>query len=139
RGGVEARSEQGQTAGAVNSTVRRRNASAWLLPDPRSQARTPWGLRERMRRFDDADELDAVVVGCGAAGGVLVQRLARGGWKVAALEAGPFWDPDRDWVSDEAGSHHLYWEEPRVIGGSDPVPLGANNSGRGVGGSTVHY
>ena len=47
--------------------------------------------------------------------------------------------PDADWVSDEAGSHHLYWTEPRVIGGADPVPLGSNNSGRGVGGSMVHY
>ncbi|HWG74404.1 MAG TPA: GMC oxidoreductase [Acidimicrobiales bacterium] len=32
---------------------------------------------------------------------------------VVALDAGPFWDPDADWVSDEAGSHRLYWTEPR--------------------------
>ena len=120
-------------------SVRRRNASAWLLPDPRTQVRTPWALRERMRRFGDEEQLDAVIVGAGAGGGVLVQRLARRGWKVAALDAGPFWDPDADWVSDEAGSHSLYWTEPRLIGGTDPVPLGSNNSGRGVGGSTVHY
>ena len=55
------------------------------------------------------------------------------------LEAGPFWDPDQDWVSDEAGSHRLYWTEQRVIGGSDPVELGKNNSGHGVGGSMIHY
>ena len=58
---------------------------------------------------------------------------------MVGLDAGPFWDPDADWVSDEAGSHHLYWTEPRVISGTDPVPLGSNNSGRGVGGSMVHY
>jgi choline dehydrogenase-like flavoprotein len=92
-----------------------------------------------MRRFEDRDELDLVIVGCGAGGSTLLQRLARAGWKVAALDAGPFWDPDADWVSDELGSHRLYWTEPRVITGSDPVPLGANNSGRGVGGSMVHY
>jgi choline dehydrogenase-like flavoprotein len=92
-----------------------------------------------MRRFDDDDEVDLAIVGCGAGGSVLLQRLARAGWKVVALEAGPFWDPDKDFVSDEAGSHHLYWTEPRVIGGADPVPLGSNNSGRGVGGSMVHY
>ena len=56
-----------------------------------------------------------------------------------ALDAGPFWDPTADWVSDELGSHHLYWTEPRVISGTDPVPLGSNNSGRGVGGSMIHY
>ena len=80
-----------------------------------------------------------MVVGCGAGGSTLLQRLARQGWRVVGLDAGPFWDPDTDWVSDEAGSHHLYWTEPRVIGGADPVPLGSNNSGRGVGGSMVHY
>ena len=92
-----------------------------------------------MRRFEDGDELDAVIVGCGAGGATMLQRLARAGWRVAALDAGPFWDPDADWVSDELGSHRLYWNEPRVISGSDPVPLGSNNSGRGVGGSMVHY
>jgi choline dehydrogenase-like flavoprotein len=92
-----------------------------------------------MRHFDDDDEVDLVIVGCGAGGGVLLQRLARAGWKVVALDAGPFWDPDTDWVSDEAGSHHIYWTEPRVISGADPVPLGSNNSGRGVGGSMIHF
>ncbi|HMC71370.1 MAG TPA: GMC family oxidoreductase, partial [Mycobacteriales bacterium] len=92
-----------------------------------------------MRRFDDTDEVDIAIVGCGAGGSTLLQRLARAGWKAVAFDAGPFWDPDRDWVSDELGSHHLYWTEPRVITGSDPVPLGSNNSGRGVGGSMVHY
>jgi choline dehydrogenase-like flavoprotein len=117
--------------------VRARNASAWLLPA--GQERTDHRLREQMRRYADTDELDAVIVGCGAGGATMAQRLARAGWRVAALEAGPFWDPDQDWVSDEAGSHHLYWTEPRVITGGDPVPLGSNNSGRGVGGSMVHF
>ncbi|HET7665417.1 MAG TPA: GMC family oxidoreductase N-terminal domain-containing protein, partial [Mycobacterium sp.] len=92
-----------------------------------------------MRRYHDGDDIDVAIVGCGAGGSVLAQRLARAGWRVVAFDAGPFWDPDRDWVSDELGSHHLYWTEPRVIGGTDPVPLGSNNSGRGVGGSMVHY
>jgi choline dehydrogenase-like flavoprotein len=92
-----------------------------------------------MRRFDDDEDLDLVIVGCGAGGSTILQRLARHGWKVAALDAGPFWDPDADWVSDEVGSSRLYWTEPRVISGADPVPLGSNNSGRGVGGSMIHY
>jgi choline dehydrogenase-like flavoprotein len=117
--------------------VRARNESAWLLP--LDGTRTNHALRRDMRRFADTDEVDLVVVGCGAGGATLTQRLTRAGWDVVALDAGPFWDPDTDWVSDEAGSHHLYWTEPRVIGGDDPVPLGSNNSGRGVGGSMVHY
>lgn len=94
---------------------------------------------DTMRRYDDDDEVDLVVVGAGAGGSVLAQRLARRGWRVVILEAGPFWHPDEDWVSDEAGAHELYWTENRVIAGTDPVELGKNNSGRGVGGSMVHY
>jgi choline dehydrogenase-like flavoprotein len=122
--------------GLSNRAVRDRNESAWLLPPTPG---TDHGLRHDMRRFEDEDEIDLVIVGCGAGGSTVLQRLARAGWRVAALDAGPFWDPEKDWVSDEAGSHHLYWTEPRVISGSDPVPLGSNNSGRGVGGSMVHY
>jgi choline dehydrogenase-like flavoprotein len=117
--------------------VRRRNASAWLLPN--DGTRTNHALRRDMRRYEQDDEVDVVVIGCGAGGAVLTQRLAHRGWRVVAFDAGPFWDPDRDWVSDEAGSHQLYWNEPRVISGSDPVALGNNNSGRGVGGSMVHF
>jgi choline dehydrogenase-like flavoprotein len=117
--------------------VRRRNESAWLLPN--DGTRSNHRLRDEMARYDNADEVDLVVIGCGAGGAVLTQRLARRGWRIVAFDAGPFWDPDRDWVSDEAGSHQLYWNEPRVIDGDDPVPLGSNNSGRGVGGSMVHF
>jgi choline dehydrogenase-like flavoprotein len=117
--------------------VKHRNESAWLLPN--DGTRTNHRLRQDMRRFAPTEEVDAVVIGCGAGGGVITQRLARRGWRVIAFDAGPFWDPDRDWVSDEAGSDHLYWTEPRVISGDDPVALGSNNSGRGVGGSMVHF
>ncbi len=95
--------------------------------------------RSRMRRFADHDEVDLLIVGAGAGGSVLAQRLARRGWRIVILESGPFWDPDEDWVSDEAGQHKLYWTAPRVIGGDDPVELGKNNSGHGVGGSMIHY
>jgi len=92
-----------------------------------------------MRRYQDADEVDYVIVGCGSGGGVLLQRLSRAGLRVVALEAGPFWDTERDWVSDEAGSHKLYWEDLRITGGTDPLAFGANNSGKGVGGGSVHW
>jgi choline dehydrogenase-like flavoprotein len=123
--------------GSDYAAIRERNESAWLIPNDGN--RTDHRLRADMRRFADDDEVDIVVIGAGAGGGVLTQRLARAGWTVVCLDAGPFWDPDQDWVSDERGSHTLYWTEPRQIGGSDPVPLGSNNSGRGVGGSMVHF
>ncbi|MEU2632975.1 hypothetical protein ABZ641_39265, partial [Kitasatospora sp. NPDC007106] len=137
------RSRLREAAGTLRLTassqkaIRERNASAWLLPE--DGTRFDHRLVEHMRRFDDTEEVDLVVVGCGAGGATLTQRMAHAGWSVVCLEAGPFWDPDTHWVSDEAGSHHLYWTEPRVISGTDPVPMGSNNSGRGVGGSTVHF
>jgi len=91
-----------------------------------------------MRRFGE-EEVDYVIVGVGAGGGVMLQRLARAGFRVVGFDAGPFWDTEKDWVSDEAGSHKLYWEDPRVIGGSEPLTLGSNNCGKGVGGGTVHW
>jgi choline dehydrogenase-like flavoprotein len=110
------------------------NDSAFLLDVHRRAV-----VRDRMARYDDAFEVDLAIVGAGAGGATLAQRLARRGWKVVVLESGPFWDPDEDFVSDEAGSHRLYWTDERITGGSDPVELGKNNSGHGVGGSMVHY
>ena len=98
-----------------------------------------WRLDREMREYRPADEVDVCIVGTGAGGGVLAQRLARFGFSVVALEAGDWHDTEYDMVSDEAGSARLYWTDVRVTGGTDPLEFGANNSGRGVGGSTIHY
>jgi choline dehydrogenase-like flavoprotein len=92
-----------------------------------------------MRRFRPTDEVDYAIVGVGAGGGVLLQRLARAGFHVVGFDAGPFWDTESDWVSDEKGAHNLYWNDKRITGGENPLALGANNSGKGVGGGTVHW
>ncbi len=111
------------------------NDSAWLL-DPHKR-----GLQnlDRMRRYGQSETVDLVVVGAGAGGITLAQRLARAGWRVVILEKGPFWDPDRDWVSDEKGAGPIYWTDKRIISGADPVEMGKNNSGVGVGGSMTHF
>jgi len=96
-------------------------------------------LPSPMRRFPETETVDYCIVGVGSAGGVLVQRLARAGFRVVALEAGPFWDTEKDWVSDEKGSHELYWNDLRITGGTHPLALGENNSGKGVGGGSVHW
>jgi choline dehydrogenase-like flavoprotein len=111
------------------------NDSPWLLDHHKR------GLQNlaRMRRYAERDPVDMLVVGAGAGGVTLAQRLARAGWRVVILEKGPFWDPDRDWVSDEAASHPIYWTDKRIIGGNDPIQMGKNNSGVGVGGSMTHF
>lgn len=86
-----------------------------------------------------ADEADVCIVGAGAAGGVLAYDLAKAGLKVVVIEAGPFWDPQHDFASDELSMRRLGWQETRLVDGQDPLRLGHNNSGRGVGGGTVHF
>ena len=98
-----------------------------------------WLLDTEMREYPPGEPVDFCIVGTGAGGAVLAQRLARYGFSVVALEAGPWHDSETDMVSDEAGSGRLYWNDLRITGGTEPLELGANNSGRGVGGSTVHY
>jgi choline dehydrogenase-like flavoprotein len=111
------------------------NDSAFLLDQ---HARGLQNL-DRMARYRDEETVDMLVVGAGAGGGVLAQRLARAGWKVVVLETGPLWDPDRHWVSDEKGSGGLYWTKKRIVSGNDPIDMGKNNSGVGVGGSMTHF
>jgi choline dehydrogenase-like flavoprotein len=96
-------------------------------------------LEAPMRHFAPNDEVDYAIVGTGAGGGVLAQRLARAGFRVVAFDAGPLWDTERDWVSDEKGAHDLYWNDLRITGGDHPLAFGANNSGKGVGGGSVHW
>lgn len=91
------------------------------------------------RRKYGRDVVDVCIVGAGAAGGVLAHRLARAGLSVVVIEAGPFWDPATDFASDELAMQELGWQDTRLVGGTDPIKLGHNNSGRGVGGGTTHF
>lgn len=56
-----------------------------------------------MRAYQPSDEVDFVIVGTGAAGGVLAYELSRRGHSVVALEQGPFLTP-ADFVHDEVGA-----------------------------------
>lgn len=90
------------------------------------------------RKYGDR-EVDVCIVGAGASGGVLAQELAKAGMEVVVIEAGPFWNPQTDFASDELHAESLAWNDTRFVAGRDPIKLGHNNSGRGVGGGTVHF
>ncbi len=92
-----------------------------------------------MRSYRDEEEVDFAVVGTGAGGGTLACLLAEAGFSVVAFDAGPFWRPLEDFASDEETQHRLYWTDERISGGENPIQFGRNNSGRGVGGCTVHF
>lgn len=92
-----------------------------------------------MREHRDGDEVDFAIVGTGAGGGTLAARLAEAGFSVIAFDAGAYWRPLEDFASDERHQAKLYWNDTRIVDGDDPLRLGANNSGKAVGGSTVHF
>lgn len=93
---------------------------------------------QRMRRFSPAEEADVVVVGTGAGGAPALSVLAARGLRVIALEAGPFFDPAAH-TPDETDAVEINWMGERLSAGADPVAFGPNTSGRGVGGSTLHW
>lgn len=93
---------------------------------------------ESMRTYPEGEAVDAVVIGTGAGGAPLLAKLASAGLRVVALEAGPNFTPER-FAFDETLADEIYWTEERLSGGSTPEAFGANNSGTGVGGSTLHW
>ncbi len=91
-----------------------------------------------MRRYATNETVDAVVIGTGAGGAPLLARLAKAGLRVVALEAGQNHDPEQ-FTADEVDASKIYWLNERLSAGSTPEAFGANNSGRGVGGSMLHW
>ncbi|MGK2934256.1 MAG: GMC family oxidoreductase N-terminal domain-containing protein, partial [Gemmatimonadaceae bacterium] len=101
-----------------------------------------------MRTYRPSDEVDFVVVGSGAAGGVIAHELARAGFSVVVLEQGP-WLTERDFSHDPL--HFRYHPETsltqtaqqpqtrRPNEGSTAVKGEYINYGRVVGGGTVPY
>lgn len=105
-----------------------------------------------MRRFQESEEVDFVVVGSGAAGGVLAKELSAAGLRVVVLEQGP-WRRTEDFTHDEFGNWIMgemlatgpdatqtfrasESDEARLIPDGFPPPA---FYARGVGGSSVHF
>lgn len=103
------------------------------------QEKRPAALQKRMKRYDG--RVDICIIGAGAAGSVLAKELSEGGLSVVVLEAGPWLDTFDDMVNDELYmlQGQLDWDDLRITAGRDPIQTGRSNTGRGVGGSTVHY
>ncbi len=87
----------------------------------------------------ETDPVDFAIVGTGAGGGTLACRLAEHGFSVVAFEAGAWWRPLEEFASDEQHQQKLYWTDERICDGENPLTLGSNNSGKAVGGRTVHF
>ena len=92
-----------------------------------------------MREYPDAEEVDFAVVGTGAGGGPVIAGLAEQGFSVVGFDAGPYFRPLEDFASDETEQGKLYWNDDRISVGDNPLKMGGKNSGKAVGGSTVHF
>lgn len=95
---------------------------------------------DQSKHYATTDIVDAIVIGTGAGGAPILARLAAAGLSIVALEAGNWWqDPGKDFATDEIDAAKLYWLGERLSAGHTPTAFGANNSGTGVGGSTLHW
>jgi choline dehydrogenase-like flavoprotein len=94
--------------------------------------------RDSMRRYDGA--VDVCIVGCGAGGSTLAKELSEAGLSVVVLEAGRWLDTTEDFINDELEMRHVMdWDDVRISDGDNPIQIGHANTGRAVGGSTVHF
>jgi len=98
-------------------------------------------------RFKLSDPVDFLIIGAGAAGGVVVKELSRSGFNVVVLEQGPYLR-ETDYSHDEI----RYTFQPGLTNdpkiqpityrktAADPAkPLKAIEYGRQVGGGSVHF
>ncbi|MGH6678877.1 MAG: GMC family oxidoreductase, partial [Bradyrhizobium sp.] len=92
-----------------------------------------------MRQYSEGEAVDFAIVGTGAGGAPLIAGLAEGGFSVVGFDAGPYFRPLEDFASDEREQDKLYWTDERVVDGANPITMGGKNSGKAVGGSTVHF
>ena len=105
----------------------------------------------RQRTFTNAEPVDFVIVGSGAAGGVLAKELAVAGHSVVVLEQGP-WREANDFRHDELANWFLWdmvgspSEFPQTFRASEKDTATVREDGpppliyaRGVGGSSVHF
>ncbi len=92
-----------------------------------------------MKQFLNNHIVDAVIIGTGAGGAPLLARLSAAGLKVVALEAGTHFNPAKEFATDEREQEKIFWQMERLSAGANPMAFGKNNSGIGVGGSTIHF
>lgn len=103
------------------------------------------------RTFRAGESVDFVIVGSGAAGGVLAKEIATAGYSVVVLEQGP-WRESKDFRHDELANWILMdlcgspADFPQTFRASDKDTAAPPQGGpppliyaRGVGGSSVHF
>lgn len=103
--------------------------------------------------YDTRKEVDFVIVGSGASGGVLAKELSTAGFDVVVLEQGPY-RTAKDFSHDEVEvmlqremTRHPLWSDPQTFRHTESEQAKVHSGegpphalyARGVGGSTVHF
>jgi choline dehydrogenase-like flavoprotein len=100
-----------------------------------------------MKRYRPKDRVDFLVIGAGAAGGVMAKELATAGFRVVVLEQGPHLR-ERDFKHDELGTVFRYaltndpHRQPTTFRKLDAEKAEVRPAvvyGRMVGGGTAHF
>jgi choline dehydrogenase-like flavoprotein len=103
-------------------------------------------------RFDSRKEVDFVIIGSGAAGGVLARELAVAGFEIVVLEQGPY-RTAADFTHDEVNvllqsemTAHPSWHDAQTFRQDESQSARAQQAGpppalysRTVGGASVHF
>ena len=101
----------------------------------------------QQRRYKLTDNVDFLIIGCGASGSVIARELSRNGFSVVALEQGP-WLDRKQFTHDEyrVQAQNLLTNNPqkqpmtfRKTPNDKAVKQQAVVYGRMVGGGTVHF
>ncbi|OCT15770.1 oxidoreductase [Paenibacillus pectinilyticus] len=92
-----------------------------------------------MKWRHESETVDIVIVGAGAAGGVLAKELSEAGLSVVVIDAGPWRDPVKDFASDELSMKSLAWQDTRLTEADEAFVNGRHQSGMGIGGGTQNF
>src|SRR5581483_11432579 len=106
--------------------------------------------RRTMKTYTPSTEVDFVVIGAGAAGGVMAKELSSAGFQVVVLEQGPYLQGKDFQHQDEmadflprprllVNDHKLQPNTFRQSAQEKAVLASSVTYGRCVGGGTVHY
>src|ERR1700760_4993360 len=105
-----------------------------------------------MKKFRPSEEVDFVVIGSGAAGGVMAKQLAVAGFSVVVLEQGPWgaYGHEQDYNKDELSNRFPSQEDmlmtdqarqpnPFRRNASQKATRGTHSYGCVIGGGTITY
>src|SRR5438128_8261851 len=104
-------------------------------------------MKNEQTRFEAKTDVDFVVVGAGAAGGIIAKELSTAGFRVVVLEQGPYMK-EEDFEHDELKYMQLraisndYKRQPNTFRKTEKEKAKLQPAiiyGRQVGGGTVHF